>query len=154
MARIAAALARLGVDRALVVSSEDGLDEISAGAPTKVVEVNGEEVREYVLEPRDVGVAPDVDPSAADGSRGGTPQENALVTRAILEGAPASGERPAGESLAVINAGAAIYAAGRAETIAEGVQAAREALADGRAADALERYLQASRRHAPAEVAR
>jgi anthranilate phosphoribosyltransferase len=152
--RIASALAKLGVDRALVVSSEDGLDEISSGAPTKVVEVNGEEVREYVLEPQDVGVTPDADPSAADGWRGGTPQENAQVTRAILQGSQGNGAPAAGQSLAVINAGAAIYAAGRADTIAEGVQAAREALADGRAAGALERYLDASRRHAPTEAVR
>jgi anthranilate phosphoribosyltransferase len=152
--RIASALAKLGVDRALVVSSEDGLDEISAGAPTKVVEVNGEELSEYVLEPQDVGVAPDADPSAADGWRGGTPHENAQVTLAILQDSRPNGAPAPGESLAVINAGAAIYAAGRVDTIAEGVQAAREALADGRAAGALERYLQASRRHAPAEAVR
>jgi anthranilate phosphoribosyltransferase len=150
--RIARALAKLGVDRALVVSSDDGLDEISAAAATKVVEVNGEEISEYVLHPHDLDVAEAG--AAADGWGGGTPQENARVTRAILEGEPTIAKRPAGESLAVVNAGAAIYAAGRADTIAGGVQAAREALADGRAAAALERYVQASQRHAPAEAAR
>jgi anthranilate phosphoribosyltransferase len=149
--RIARALATLGVDRALVVSSEDGLDEVSASAPTRVVEVNGEEISEYVLDPREVGVEPDADPSRSDGSRGGTPEENAQVTLAILQAA-ASGERPAGESLAVVNAGAAIYAAGAVETIAAGVQAARDALADGRAAGTLERYVEATRRHAAAEA--
>jgi anthranilate phosphoribosyltransferase len=150
---IAGALAQLGVDRALVVASEDGLDEISASAPTNVVEVNGEEISRYVLRPRDVGIEPGSEPTPGEVG-GGTPQENAEVTRAILrvEGAPA--RPPAGEGLALINAGAAIYTAGRAETIAEGVQAAREALADGSAADALERYVQASRRHAPAEALR
>jgi anthranilate phosphoribosyltransferase len=152
--RIARALAKLGVDRALVVSSDDGLDEISADAATKVVEVNGEQISEYALDPREVGVAPDPDPSGATGWGGGTPQENARITRAILQGEAISGARPAGEGLAVINAGAAIYAAGRAETIAEGVQAAREALADGRAASALERYVQASHTHAPDEALR
>jgi anthranilate phosphoribosyltransferase len=152
--RIASALAKLGVDRALVVSSEDGLDEISADAPTRVVEVNGEEITEYVLHPHDVGVAADSDPAAADGWRGGTPQENARVTRAILQAEGTVEDPPAGEGLAVINAGAAIYAAGRADTIAEGVLAARQALADGRAATALERYVQASRRHAPVEAVR
>jgi anthranilate phosphoribosyltransferase len=148
---IARALAKLGVDRALVVASEDGLDEISASAPTKVVEVNGEEIRQYVLDPHEVGVEP-VPNAPAWG--GGTPQQNALITRVILEGGRPVADRPAGEGLAVINAGAAIYAAGRAATIAEGVQAAREALLDGRAARALERFVQASRRHAPAEVVR
>jgi anthranilate phosphoribosyltransferase len=148
--RIARALAILGVDRALVVSSEDGLDEISAAAATKVVEVNGEEISEYVLQPIDLGIEPDTDPSQTDGWRGGTPQENARVTRAILQERPAAGERPAGEGLALVNAGAAIYAAGAADTIAAGVEAAREALADGSAGGALEGYVQASQRHAAA----
>ena len=148
--RIARALATLGVDRALVVSSEDGLDELSAHAPTKVVEVNGEQFSEYVLDPRAVGVIPDSDPASAEGWTGGTPEENARVTRAILDRDAAAGARPAGEDLAVINAGAAIYAAGRADTITDGVEAARAALADGSASGALERYVAASRRRAPA----
>ncbi|HEY4429100.1 MAG TPA: anthranilate phosphoribosyltransferase [Solirubrobacteraceae bacterium] len=149
--RIAGALAMLGVDRALVVSSEDGLDEISAAAVTRVFEVNGEEITQYELRPEDVGLG-GTGSASPDGWGGGSPQENARVTRAILS---ADGERPsAGEPLAVINAGAAIYAAGRAESIADGVQAAREAISDGSAAAALERYLQASRRHAPEGAAR
>jgi anthranilate phosphoribosyltransferase len=152
--RIARALATLGVDRALVVSSEDGMDEVSAAAPTKVFEVNGEEIRQYVLDPQAVGVSADADPHSEAGWAGGSPQHNARVTLAILDGERTAGHPAAGESLAVINAGAAIYAAGRADTIAGGVQAAREALADGSAAAALERYLQASQRHAPAAAAR
>ncbi len=151
---MAGALAQLGVDRALLVASDDGLDEISASAPTQVLEVNGEDISRYVLQPREVGVEHDSDPAHREGWRGGTPQENALVTRAILEGRRTASGRPAGEGLAVINAGAAIYAAGRADTISAGVEAARAALADGSAADALERYVQASRRHAPAEAVR
>jgi anthranilate phosphoribosyltransferase len=150
--RMAGALARLGVDRALVVAGEDGLDEVSADAPTKVAEVNGEEISHYVLSPEEVGVEPGDGSTAQQAPPGGTPGENAQVTRAILE-AGATGERPAGERLAVINAGAAIYAAGAADSIAEGVQAARAALADGAAASALERFVQASRRHAPASAA-
>ncbi len=149
---MAGALAQLGVDRALLVAGEDGLDEISASAPTTVIEVNGEEIRSYVLEPGQVGVALETGSAAEQGWGGGTPQQNAAVTRAILDGAP-SGAGPApGEALAVINAGAAIYAAGRADSIAEGVEAARSALGEGRAAAALERYVAASRRHAPAEA--
>jgi len=142
---IGGALARLGVERALVVASEDGLDEVSAAAPTKVVEVDGGELRTYVLRPEEVGVS-------ADGGalEGGTPEQNAAVTRAILsEGAGAPGE-----ALAAINAGAAIYAAGAAADIAEGVQAAREAIADGRALAALDGYVEATQRHAPSEAAR
>jgi anthranilate phosphoribosyltransferase len=65
-----------------------------------------------------------------------------------------SAERRASVDLAAINAGAAIYVAGRADSIAAGVQAARTALADGSAAGALERYVQASLTYAPAEAAR
>ena len=150
--RIARTLANLGVDRALVVSSLDGLDEISSAAGTTVYEVNGEDIRRYELDPGEVGIDSHAGRAATDGWAGGTPEENARLTRAILDGGPGR-ERPAGEALAVINAGAAIYAAGRADTIAQGVEAAREALGDGSAAAALERYLQASRRHAPAEAA-
>jgi anthranilate phosphoribosyltransferase len=149
---MAGALAQLGVDRALLVASEDGLDEISSAAPTKVVEVNGSELRSYVLDPEQVGVEPDGGEQIA----GGSPQENAELTRRILAGGGDSGGRgaPPGEALAAINAGAAIYAAGAADSIAEGVIAAREALADGRALAALHAYVEASRRHAPVEAAK
>jgi anthranilate phosphoribosyltransferase len=144
---MAGALALLGVDRALLVSAEDGLDEVSASAPTRVVEVNGEELRSYVLEPPEAGLGGDTEVPA-----GGTPQQNAALTEGILRATPDAGGEPApGEALAVINAGAAIYAAGAAATIAEGAEAARAALREGRAAGALERYLAASRRLAPAE---
>jgi anthranilate phosphoribosyltransferase len=148
--RIAGALAILGVERALVVAGEDGLDEVSAGAPTQVVEVNGEEIRRYLLRPEEVGIEPAV--TTAQEPAGGTPEQNAAVTRAILEGSRRGSGPVPGEALALINAGAAIYAAGAAETIAEGVEAARAALADGGAASALERYVQASRVNAPQET--
>jgi anthranilate phosphoribosyltransferase len=142
--RIAGALAMLGTQRALVVSGEDGIDEISTVAATQVVEVEGDLIRRWTLAPADVGVQL-IDPGKADQLEGGTPQRNAELARAIFEG-----EQGPRTDLAVINAGAAIYAAGAADTIADGVQAARQALADGEASKALERYLQASHRHAPA----
>jgi anthranilate phosphoribosyltransferase len=158
---IAGALARLGVDRALVVSGEDGLDELSLAAPTQVLEVNGEELRRYRLEPGDVGVRASDTESFERDCAGGTPEQNAALTRAILGaqatddgGAPGAGTAPAASvELAVLNAGAAIYAAGSADSIAAGVRAAREALADGSAARSLERYVQASTAHARAEAA-
>ncbi len=143
--RMAGALARLGVDRAVVVAGEDGLDEVSISAATRVVEVNGEELRHYTLTPGDVGI----ELADEDGYEGGTPAENAAVTRAIL-----AGEQGVRADLALVNAGVAIYAAGVAESIAEGVQAARAALEDGSAQSALESYLEASLRYAPAEAAR
>ncbi len=151
---MAGALARLGVDRALVVAGEDGLDEVSASAPTRVVEVNGEELTSYVLTPQEVGVGSGAGAAGAEGPAGGTPAENAAVTRAILRsegaGAERAGSAVAGEELAAINAGAAIYAAGAVDSIAQGVEAARTAIAEGHAASALERYVQATHRHAPA----
>ena len=145
--KMGGALAGLGVERALVVSSEDGLDEVSCSAPTHVVELSEGELRSYLLAPEEAGIVPDGGELLA----GGTPEENAARTRAILQ--PGI-KAPAGEALAAINAGAAIYAAGHVPTIGEGVQAAREAIADGRALAALERYVAASQRHAPSEAAR
>src|SRR5919199_1629905 len=122
--RMAGALARLGCDRALLVSSEDGLDEMSTSAPTHVVEVNGDAIDRYAVAAEDVGLAV----APPDAVRGGTPEENAATTRAILAGEPGPSR-----DLAVLNAGAAIYAGGRADSIADGVRAAQEAI-DGGAA--------------------
>jgi anthranilate phosphoribosyltransferase len=151
---IAGALARLGVDRALIVAGEDGLDEVSITGATKVVEVNGQEMTRYTLVPGEVGIELAGDDVFARDCSGASPEENAALTRAILEGGRASVERPASVDLALINAGAAIYAGGRADTIAAGVEAGRAALADGSAAEALERFIQSSRTYGPTEVAR
>lgn len=147
LATIAGALARLGTDRALVVAGEDGLDEVSSSAPTRVIEVNGEQLREYTVSPAELGVAQadPADPALA----GGTPAHNAAATRTVLEG-----ERGPRADLVALNAGAAIYAAGAAESIVEGVESARVALAEGAAAAALDRYVAASREHAPEELVR
>ena len=127
---MAGALALLGVERALVVSSEDALDEMSITAPTTVVEVDGDDVRTYTVRPEDVGLttAPD-----ADATAGGSPEDNAATTRAIF-----AGEQGPRRDLAVLNAGAAIYAAGRADDLAAGVQAAQAAIDDGAATRTLE----------------
>ena len=132
---MAGALARLGVDRALLVSSADGLDEMSTSGETHVVEVNGADITRYTVSPEQVGLAP----AAPDAVGGGTPQDNAATTRAIL-----GGEAGAPRDLAVLNGGAAIYAAGRAGSIEEGVALAQEAIDSGAARAALERYLAVS----------
>ncbi len=138
---IAGALAQLGVDRALVVAGEDGLDEVSISAAPHVVEVNGCKLSRYELSPEQVGLAR----AAADGQiAGGSPQDNAAVTRAIF-----AGERGPHRDLALINAGAAIYAAGRATSLQEGVQAAAAAVDDGRASRALVDYVRVSCEQAP-----
>jgi len=126
---IAGALARLGAERALVVSSHDGLDEISTSAPTRVVEVHDGETRAYEIAPEDVGLARS-DPEAFGA---GLPDANAATTRRIFAGEPGP-ER----DLALFNAGAAIYAGGRADTLREGVEAAAEAVDSGAAASSLD----------------
>ena len=122
---IAGALALLGVERALVVSSQDALDEMSISAPTTVVEVDGADITTYTLRPEDVGLPTSSDP---DATAGGSPADNAATTRAIL-----GGEQGARRDLAVLNAAAAIYAAGRVDDLAAGVTAAQVAIDDGQA---------------------
>ena len=151
---IAGALARLGVDRALVVASEDGLDEISIAAATSVVEVNGEEITRYTLLPDDVGVRQRTREELERDCTGGTPEQNAGVTRMILGLEQPASARPAAFDLAAINAGAAIYVGGGADSIADGVQAARSALAEETAARALESYVHASLARAPSPASR
>src|SRR5918997_390822 len=132
---IAAALGELGTDRALVVSSADGLDEFSVSGATRVVELKDGALTTYDVTPEEVELEP-----ATDGAVGaGTPQQNALVLRDVLAGNPGT-ER----SLAVLNAGAAIYVAGRAETLAEGVRAAERSVDSGAAAGVLERWVEAT----------
>src|SRR3954467_9612370 len=137
---LAGALARLGCDRALVVSSADGLDEMSTSAATHVVEVNGDELRRYDVSPADVGL-PESSPEAISG---GGPQANAAVARAVFEGATG-----ADTDLVLLNAGAAIYAAGRVDDLNAGVELAREVIASGAAARTLEDYVRVSGELAP-----
>jgi anthranilate phosphoribosyltransferase len=129
---MARALGRLGTRRALVVSSEDGLDELSISAPTTVWEVNGESARMETVSPESVGLQR----APAESIPGGDPAENAAIARAVL-----GGERGPARDLSVLNAGAAVYAAGRAETIADGVALAQRAIDAGDAAAALDRFV-------------
>jgi anthranilate phosphoribosyltransferase len=129
---IAGALARLGARRALVVSSADGLDELSTSGATRVMEVEDGSVRAYDVTPEDVGL----ERSAYEDVAGGPPEANAATTRRIF-----TGERGPARDLAVLNAGAAIYAAGRADDMAAGVRAAEAAVDGGGAADALARLV-------------
>jgi anthranilate phosphoribosyltransferase len=126
---IAGALARLGAVKALVVSSADGLDEMSTSGTTRVVEVDGEHVRSYEVTPEDVGLAR-AEPAALTG---GTPDVNAQTTRRIFDG-----ETGPARDVAVLNAGAAIYVSGGAGSLEEGVRAAEAAVDDGRATRALD----------------
>ncbi len=137
---MAGALALLGTRHALLVSSQDGLDELSVCGPTHVVEVQGQEVRSYTITPEEVSlpVAP------AEAIPGGDPQANADTTRRIFAGEPG----PA-RDLAALNAGAAIYAGGGAATLVEGVRRAEATLDSGAAAETLERFVTRTRELAP-----
>jgi anthranilate phosphoribosyltransferase len=137
---IAGALARLGARKALVVSSVDGLDELSTAGTTRVVEVDGADLRSYEVTPEDVGLARSVYEDVA----GGLPEANAETTRRIFAGAPGPPR-----DLAVLNAGAAIYAAGRAESLERGVRAAEQAVDSGAAAQALDRLVELTGKLAP-----
>jgi anthranilate phosphoribosyltransferase len=139
--RMAGALARLGCDRALLVSSEDGLDEMSTSAATHVVEVNGESIRRYVVTPDQLGI----DVAPPDAVRGGTPEQNAATARAIL-----AGEDGPPRDIAVLNAGAAVYAGGLAPSLPEGIDAARAAIDSGAAERTLDAYVSLSQELAPA----
>lgn len=138
---VAGALDALGGSRALVVSSEDGLDEISVSAPTNAVELHEGERRHLHIVPEELGVR--AEPPEVLGA--GTPERNAEIARAVL-GATPGAER----SVTVLNAGAAIYVAGRAEDLASGVRAAEEAIDSGAGVAVLERWVEATRRLGPA----
>jgi anthranilate phosphoribosyltransferase len=137
---MAGALALLGTKHALLVASQDGLDELSISAPTQVVEVIGQELRSYSVSPEDVGLAR----APAEEIPGGDPAQNAGTTRVIFAGGPG-----AARDLAVLNAGAAIYAGGGADTLEAGVRAAERAIDEGAAADALERFVKRTNELAP-----
>jgi len=137
---IAGALARLGATKALVVSSADGLDEMSTSGTTTVVEVDGTEIHSYELAPEDVGLRR----GAYEDVAGGTPEHNAAVTRRIF-----AGEAGPARDIAALNAGAAIYVAGRVASVEAGVRAAEEALDSGAATEALDTLVALTQELAP-----
>jgi anthranilate phosphoribosyltransferase len=137
---IARALSELGGRSALVVSSEDGLDEISASGPTRAVELRDGSIRELILTPEDAGL----DRAPVDALGAGSPEENAAISREIFDGRPGP-ER----TVAVLNGGAALYVAGRADSLAGGVRLAEEAIDSGAAADALARFVERTNQLAP-----
>ncbi len=132
---IAEALVGLGSVRALVVSAEDGLDELSISAPTRVIEVADGRTSEWYAEAAQFGLAPAELAEVA----GGTPAENAAVVRAVLAGEP--GPR---RDLVLLNAAAAIYVGGLAGDLTEGVQRAAESIDSGAAAGVLDRLVAAT----------
>ena len=139
--RIAAALGELGAEHALVVSSEDGLDEISTGAPTQVAEVTSTGVRMWRIDPVALGIAPAIEQEIA----GGEPAKNAAIITAALE----RGEGAAADLIAV-NAAAAILVSGRATSLADALTAARESITSGGARERLAQFVAVTNELAPA----
>ena len=118
-------LSNIGVKRGMTVFGMDGLDEISASDKTYVCEFRDGWFKEYEIEPEDFGYKK-CDKSELEG---GIPEENAEITRNILNGTLRDGKRNA----VCLNAGAAIYVAGKADSLAEGIKIAEETIDSGKA---------------------
>mgnify|MGYP000420908859 FL=1 len=126
---IARALTEMPVDRALVVHGS-GMDEIALHDETTVAEVDGDDVAEFTLTPDELGL----DSAPIDAVAGGTPEENAADLEAVVTGE----ERGPKRDLVLANAGAAIYVAGEANSLAAGVAVAADAIDSGDAAAKLD----------------
>jgi anthranilate phosphoribosyltransferase len=134
-------LERLGVRRAMVVYGRDGLDEISLGATTRVGELRDGVVREYEIEPEDFGLAM----ASSRNLRVENADESMRMMHDVLAGTPG-----VARDIVQLNAGAALYTAGMAESIDDGVAAAREAIESGAAKHKMEDFVATTRRLAKA----
>ena len=134
---LAQVLVNLGVKRGMVVYGQDKLDEISMSAPTKICEIRDGWFRSTVVKPEDFGF----ERCTKEDLKGGTPAENAQITRDIL-----AGQKGHKRNAVLMNAGAALYIAGKAETFADGVKLAAEIIDSGKAAATLEKIIEVSNR--------
>lgn len=128
-------LSNLGVKRGMAVYGEDKLDEISLSAPTCGCEIDNGRFDTYTICPEDFGLSR----CAKADLEGGTPQENAEITRAIL-----NGERGPKRDAALMNAGAGLYIGGAADSLAEGIRKAAELVDCGAAKEKLEEFIRES----------
>ena len=129
-------LSKLGVRRAFVVYGQDKMDEISASAPTTICELRDGFYRTTVIKPEDFGF----ERCSKEDLVGGTAEENAKITRGILSGEIKGAKRNA----VLLNAGAAIYIGGKADSIASGVKLAEELIDNGSALRKLDEYIKCS----------
>lgn len=134
---LAQVLISLGVKRGMVVYGQDKLDEISMSAPTTVCEFKDGWFKSYIITPEQFGFARC---TRAD-LEGGTPEENAKITRAILQG-----EKGHKRNAVLLNAGAGLYIAGKAESMEAGVKLAAGLIDSGKANETLDRFIEASNR--------
>ncbi|MCR4763097.1 MAG: anthranilate phosphoribosyltransferase [Lachnospiraceae bacterium] len=132
---LAQVLANLGVRRGMVVYGTDRLDEISLSAPTKICEIQDGWFKTSVIRPEDFGF----ERCAKEDLKGGTPQENAEITRRIL-----SGEKGHKRNAVLLNAGAALTIGGKAKDMTEGVRLAAEIVDSGKAAETLDQLIRLS----------
>ena len=134
---LAQVLVSLGVKRGMVVYGQDKLDEISLSAPTTVCEINDGWFKTYTITPEDFGF----ERCTRDELKGGTPEENAQITRDILNGA----KGPKRDAV-LMNAGASLYIGGKAESFADGIKLAAELIDSGAAMKTLEKLIEVSNR--------
>lgn len=132
---LAQVLINLGVKRGMVVYGQDKLDEISMSAPTTVCEFKDGWMKNYVITPEDFGFTRCTKVDLA----GGTPEENAKITLAIL-----NGEKSHKRNAVLLNAGAALYIGGKAESMQEGVKLAAELIDSGKVLQTLEKLIETS----------
>ena len=132
---LAQVLIDLGVKRGMVVYGKDKLDEISMSAPTKVCEFKDGWFRSYTISPEDFGLTRCEKKDLA----GGTPAENAAITRAIL-----GGERGPKRDAVLMNAGASLCIGGKADNMADGIKLAGEIIDSGKALETLENFIKVS----------
>ena len=133
---VAKVLDRMGVKNALVVHGQDGLDEVSASAPTTVCELKDGYYRTSVITPEELGLVR----GKKEELVGGTPQENAEITRGILNGSIQGTKR----NSVLLNAGLSLYVAGAAGTMADGVRKAEQLIDSGDAYRKMESYIRES----------
>ena len=134
---LAQVLINLGVKRGMVVYGTDKLDEISLSAPTKICEIRDGWFKAYTITPEDFGFAR----CTKDELKGGTPAENAQITRDIL-----AGKQGHQRNAVLLNAGAALYISGKADSMKDGVALAAKLIDSGKAAQTLEKFIEVSNR--------
>ena len=132
---LARVLYSLGVKRGMVVYGQDRLDEISMSAPTTVCEINNGEYYSYIIKPEDFGLTR----CSKEDLVGGSPEENAAITRDILNGV----KGPKRDTV-LMNAGACLYITGKAASITDGIHMAEELIDSGAAAKTLDAFIAAS----------
>ena len=135
---LAQVLINLGVERGMVVYGQDKLDEISLSAPTTICEFKDGWMKNYVITPEEFGLTR----CKKSDLVGGTPEENAAITRAILNGEERGPKRDA----VLLNAGAALYIGNKADTFADCIKLAAELIDSKKAVETLEKLIDVSNR--------